>query len=363
MDRPAKRQRLLTPLDSVVTQTFTDRHKYYEIPNSELEEYDDDDEEEDNEDYGPDDFEQRRAQLDYKLKSTFEGIFEKYGQDFDGVADEIDLITGEIIVNNGHLVEMKNERDAGRAGRARPTQTVEEFVEDSNGSLIEEYSQDEDASEDEDDEDLSKEGDGYGDFEEDEIFSEDEMLEDDMILRGFAQASQFLQREPSQESRFYDESYSDQTEDVRQNHDPQVVRQNSGLPFRTERIAQFGPNNTGYLSRKHDIYDANVEPAWRVPDISHSVPKRRRMKAFMPQPEAERSPSPDNGESIWAPISYGKSTSKRKARKNFDIEDDEFLLGFVTKARKRGLDITSNLTWKQLAAMVIIPPTRCNSTD
>lgn len=55
----------------------------------------------------------RREQNDLRLKSTFETIFEKYGKDFDGVGDEIDLETGEIIVDNGHVFSMVNERDAG----------------------------------------------------------------------------------------------------------------------------------------------------------------------------------------------------------------------------------------------------------
>jgi hypothetical protein len=38
-----------------------------------------------------------------KLKSSWETIFEKYGKDFEGVADEIDTLTMEIVVDNGHL--------------------------------------------------------------------------------------------------------------------------------------------------------------------------------------------------------------------------------------------------------------------
>ena len=55
----------------------------------------------------------RRAQNDLRLKSIFESIFDKYGKDFDGIGDEIDLETGEIVVNNGHLQGMTNERDTG----------------------------------------------------------------------------------------------------------------------------------------------------------------------------------------------------------------------------------------------------------
>ena len=57
----------------------------------------------------------RRARNDSRLKSIFESIFERYGKDFDGIGDEIDMRTGEIIVDNGHLQGMRNERDAGDA--------------------------------------------------------------------------------------------------------------------------------------------------------------------------------------------------------------------------------------------------------
>lgn len=55
----------------------------------------------------------RREENDLKLKSRFESIFEKYGKNFEGIGDEIDLETGEIVVDNGHVVGMTNEQDAG----------------------------------------------------------------------------------------------------------------------------------------------------------------------------------------------------------------------------------------------------------
>ncbi|KAK5663712.1 hypothetical protein OQA88_4143 [Cercophora sp. LCS_1] len=48
-----------------------------------------------------------RAFAAFKLKSAFERIFEKYEKDFAGVGDEIDLRTGEIVVNNGHIQSLK----------------------------------------------------------------------------------------------------------------------------------------------------------------------------------------------------------------------------------------------------------------
>ncbi|PKX91031.1 Myb-like DNA-binding domain protein [Aspergillus novofumigatus IBT 16806] len=59
------------------------------------------------------DLQEARAQNDLRLKSIFERIFEKYGKDFTEIGDEIDLQTGKIVVNNGHLQRMSGEDDIG----------------------------------------------------------------------------------------------------------------------------------------------------------------------------------------------------------------------------------------------------------
>lgn len=59
------------------------------------------------------DLDVRRVRNDHLLKSRFESIFEKYSQDFTGVGDEIDLVSGEVVVNNGHLAAMEDEKDLG----------------------------------------------------------------------------------------------------------------------------------------------------------------------------------------------------------------------------------------------------------
>ncbi|CAG8158670.1 unnamed protein product [Penicillium olsonii] len=67
----------------------------------------------------PEDFDlpAARAQNDSKLKSLFEGIFAKYSHDFTDVGDEIDLESGKIVVDNGHLLGMQEEGASG--GNAR----------------------------------------------------------------------------------------------------------------------------------------------------------------------------------------------------------------------------------------------------
>ncbi|KAI9806981.1 MAG: hypothetical protein M1833_002639 [Piccolia ochrophora] len=54
-----------------------------------------------------------RGRNNKRLKSTFEDIFDKYSHDFEDVGDEIDLRTGEVVVDNGHLQEMTHESDPG----------------------------------------------------------------------------------------------------------------------------------------------------------------------------------------------------------------------------------------------------------
>ncbi|KAI4217314.1 MAG: hypothetical protein LQ351_000623 [Letrouitia transgressa] len=59
------------------------------------------------------DLTERRVRNDFKLKSRFESIFEKYGKDFSGIGDEIDFENEEIVVDNGHIKGMVDEKDVG----------------------------------------------------------------------------------------------------------------------------------------------------------------------------------------------------------------------------------------------------------
>ena len=79
----------------------------------------------------------RRNRNDTRLKSIFESIFDKYGKDFAGIGDEIDLRTGEIVVDNGHILSIGNE-----TGKRQTLTLSDEAI----GDLSSEYgSQDEDS--------------------------------------------------------------------------------------------------------------------------------------------------------------------------------------------------------------------------
>ena len=88
-----------------------------------------------------------------RLKSTFEDIFTKYEFDFSNVGDEIDLETGEVIVNNGHLSNMHDEHDVGRAVADQCLRCLgADGVESGTGGIIEDLNTEEEEGEEEEEE-------------------------------------------------------------------------------------------------------------------------------------------------------------------------------------------------------------------
>jgi len=413
MEPLRKRQRLYSPVRRELPRNYDDQHQYYdELAESEdFEELDDEEPISD-----PDaELEQRRARLDYKLKNTFEAIFEKYGRDFEGVGDEIDLATGDILVNNGHLIEMLNEKDAGDASSSRLTMSedIAEPEEAFGSSMMDE--------EIEDDEDV-EEGEAEDEDEDSEdALSEDDMMEDDILLRGFTQATRFIKPEPNPNPLY---APPRPRQDVQR---PKISRPgipSKPLPSREEILSQFGPQLgpeiVHYVSQKKvsdrpqvepawrvpEILPAaprqresNIEPAWRVPEIPVSAPRKRPfLKTVVLQPEVERSPSPDTAPSLWAPIgqrrrrrrktnptmdesqdielmgsypSYHAASAtislghrlmtdfgadsqtprQRKKRTTFTADDDAILLDAVARARKHGYTLPT-IFWEDLAVKV-----------
>lgn len=60
--------------------------------------------------------ERGRALAANKLKFRFEEVIAKYSRDFTGIGDEIDWMTGELVVDNGHVRSMRSEKDTGDGG-------------------------------------------------------------------------------------------------------------------------------------------------------------------------------------------------------------------------------------------------------
>ncbi|KAM3065436.1 hypothetical protein ACMFMG_011445 [Clarireedia jacksonii] len=358
MESPAKRQKVFAETDDGEAYSTTEEDDFT----------DDNDFIIDDSGYNPDEeLQRKRAHLDFKLKSTFEAIFEKYGKDFDGVGDEIDLRTGEIVVDNGHLAEIQDERDAGerraggnllRALTVEPESTTESFTESLTGN-----------SGDEDDE--VDEVDAQNDILDAADLNDGDMLEDDMILRGC---------EDSGLGPFVDEPttttvptfrHESKTE-VQQSGKPRPDSKAALFPSYNELLKSFGPDVApqivNIIARQQVQDDSHIEPAWRAPSIPLApAGKRPTLRTYVPQLEIEGTPSPELSESVWAlPKGPGRrkhiskdSTSLHsdnqgeisltKSRNNFTAEDDEFLIARVAEAQKQGMRFGKETFWKRIA--------------
>ncbi|KAI9812473.1 MAG: hypothetical protein M1827_004704 [Pycnora praestabilis] len=185
-----------------------------------------------------------------RLKSRFESIFDKYSHDFSGVGDEINLETGEVVVNNGHLLDMRDERDVGDEVAASLLKALTAAPGDHD--------------------DLA------GDFEGDE---EDDHKNDEEAESG-------LGKELSK---------------GRDNPNPHIeaaIMQKFGI--------ELGPQIVNYIAQIKPTEDANVEPAWRTPIVATAVPEAMILTddsncEAMLTPLSERSVSPPRGRSLWAP--------------------------------------------------------------
>ncbi|KAF7960758.1 hypothetical protein EAE96_000431 [Botrytis aclada] len=375
MESSIERQKM--PADSNLVDLEANDEYYEDYSDTEEDDFIVDDENDDRiyePGYDPDqDLQQKRARLDYKLKSTFESIFEKYGKDFEGVGDEIDLLTGEILVDNGHLKEMQDERDAGSikaGGNLLRALTVEpETVTETSGD---EYSNVEEGDDrEEEDNARDKTVDKYDVVE----MSNEDVEEDDIILRGYDESKQepFLDMVSTTETESVRNSTSKR--DLQQRQNVQSEGHGTSFPSYNEILRSFGPEVApqivSLISQKHSHDDTNIEPAWRVPELPSLEPRRRSaLRAFIPEPETERSPSPGISESIWAlPRGRGAKGTPRATNKPtllsddlstpshaasprghnlFTEEEDKMLIAKVAEARDQGLPFKTASIWEGL---------------
>ncbi|KAF3806771.1 hypothetical protein GCG54_00000137 [Colletotrichum gloeosporioides] len=208
--------------------------------------------------------EQSRNFAAFKLKSTFEHIFAKYEKDFTGIGDEIDLKTGKVVINNGHLENMRHERDMG---------VPDEEEEEDEGMLLEEGFGSDD--EEEDDDEHGAETAGQPDEEEEE-----------RILHGKkgGSTSTALTRRPSTE----------------------IQRRPSlssigGLGSEQRLSSLVAPRRPGSSSSvlPGSVWGADPEPAdptWKVPEIR----KPKLGDSLMANMHGSRYRFPISYQSIWS---------------------------------------------------------------
>ncbi|KAL9020561.1 MAG: hypothetical protein Q9185_002147 [Variospora sp. 1 TL-2023] len=258
---------------------------------------------------------ERRNRNYVKLKSRFESIFEKYSKDFTHIGDEIDFEKDEIVVDNGHLLNMAHEVDPGD----EPECSDDEAEMSSRGQT--------------------------GDGRLSAVIPDTQNLDssDDDPLGTLDRVSHATISTFSQES----EGLS-------------ILGRNGNSSVTRIPMASEGPHvklssmihQAPITSQRSDVSwrltdDSDVEEAWRVP----LLPKDCAERPCLPSPsltdqdhtDSSRSASPP-GVSLWTP------ESKRKHRSAFTEDEDELL---------RYCRTCTDLTWA--ATCALLPDRHCGT--
>lgn len=248
------------------------------------------------------------AQLDYdrrrkrdKLKDRFEHIFAKYGKDFDGIGDEIDLENGIIVVDNGHLRGMAHEVDAG-------DEDVAEKPDQQDERLDETQAESEEGAGNDDSDWNELENGPWAGYEESASGSTtpappENILDQLPSLRDSVLALQIQQKQEG------------------------GIDQNAidalGMSIAKQLADLMGqPDNPKPKRKRH----ADPEDRWAYPDIPQPAPEKRRRRSLSPLPDLA-GPSPGR-KSLWAPLRVPKER-KRKATTQDAVQAEEVIVPAV----------------------------------
>lgn len=204
---------------------------------------------------------EKRAELDKKLKATFESIFEKYSKDFNGIGDEIDIATGEIVIDNGHLFRMQNKgKDDVWNCTRNQKKRVDEALEDPFSSKISSI--------------ICDENDEEQDLRGNPVINDEDTLEsecdcdcyeDDLILRGFVRANRFLKFSSKDKS-------SNKLDTLQRGSTLDSLSSYTENTSEVNKITNKKPSHTDptLLDQSYDdtAHEDEIELAWRLPKLS-----------------------------------------------------------------------------------------------
>lgn len=332
--------------------------------------------------YDTDEYQRGRQRIDLKLKGTFERIFEKYARDFTGVGDEIDMETGQVVVDNGHLTYMQHERDTGKSASSRFVRAFADELEvedghddDENDALHQESEEEEDELQrvpDDDEDELqhesrqedSQDENGYereekdvsddedGDYEDAAVDAGDEQSGDESDDPGhapdhFALDPRLAQpgAKVSPEQQYHSTSVIPSTEvshslpqisivdslnqlvphqDANGNIDPEAIQQ-LGQNI-ANQIAQFLMRATSINRQpQFSTESPNIWSAPPLPQDAFDPPSffGRQRAAITPVPHRAPSvwDSPSGGQSLWAPAA-SRPKKRRRLLKHTETSFD-----------------------------------------
>ena len=309
MEPPAKRQRLSPPVEQQqICESSSDDDEFYAsaIPKEEPkapskaleapEETDADDEVEildegeEVEEIDEAEVNIRRTQSLNKVRSKWDEICAKYGREFEN-ADEIDLNTLEVVVDKGHISQMRDENDVGN-GQPTPRQE----------KLNAQHARTKDCGNEQKiyrDSSLSKSRDAH---EAQQAIREDESSDDDFLYQKPALAVVLAPRQPQGINQVKPRSGS---RTVVEKRTVITTRRITTSTIRDDRTSSRNENGRQRsherTSREVHRYKSSREKIAETSSDDELVQRSPPQEPPQIQNEAERPPSPKGKVSLWAP--------------------------------------------------------------
>ena len=286
------------------------------------------------------------------LQRRFENIFAKYGRDFEGVGDEIEMETGLIVVDNGHLKNMLHEGDPGydeAAEFANPPVSGPDtaIVGGIDHNMAADSESDEESEEEAVNEVFSAPG--YSDesnttpFETEDSSEEVEKVFaiDPALDNGQSTTSQRVTRSRTHKRKrpVVEEDLEDQTAATAKPHDLSEhleslkasmldlqSKHNQGHEVDHNDIEALGLSIARQLADFVNRDKASSRPQWNnakdptwsypeLPKVQYQQTEQRRIRIRSPSPlPIFTGPSPGQ-KSLWAPIQHPQARKKYKRRK------------------------------------------------
>ncbi|KAK3706312.1 hypothetical protein LTR37_012827 [Vermiconidia calcicola] len=263
-----------------------------------------------------------------KLRRRFEHIFAKYGKDFEGVGDEIDIKTGLIVVDNGHLKNMRHEVDAGDSASSNMTK-------DHDGTVR-------------DDKDPNVPGNGRTH----EVTNDNQDSND----------QDSIWRDASADSDAAPELILEHMPSLRDSVVSLRSKQKQGQGIDQDAIKSLGLSIAKQLTDLMSREDLDSSPrrrrktpkdsAWSYPDLPRSTQQKRSHRSPSPLPGVT---SPSSGKkSLWAPMEHPKRRKRRRIEEAQLPVDENEADQFVESHLQPGSDhkkcyncqCTYSMTWR-----------------
>lgn len=328
----------------------------------------------------------RRHRNDHLLKSRLELIFKKYSHDFTGVGDEIDLVRGDIVVDNGHLEGMENETDTGAAKGKMLLRAMTEAPDAEDSYFDNEGADDVMMSIEEIAENAAISGDDITPMDSDEeLFlpvrsetscctppdsrgSQNAPKADPSVAGSDGNSlfeAQERERSASPDSLFEVHISTQPDVDTTRPETTNSFIDTGALDEDVDDdtvMEKFGPQLgqevLAILNRaRNAAAQAHIEPAWRIPTnaIPPRVP-RSTSKSKTPTPPTLEPPdvamiaSPEHGRSLWKPTQQrflNRPKSQSKAKRHIRAESDDPLQEDFQDRRHReqGFDSGGDSEW------------------